>query len=173
MVRSLALPIPQATAPWLPGSLPPHRMQTLSLPIHYLQTLLQTINTPTNAIDNLGIPVGTLKDIVLASRSTTTPDVGAIEFVTPPCTSPPTAGTANSSATATCIGSQIQLSLLGNSVGTGQTYQWQTAPTASGPWSNIGPAGITSAYAPVITGSAYFRAIVTCGSVSLQFQIPC
>lgn len=121
--------------------------------------------TPTNTIDNLGTPVGTLKDILLATRSLSTPDVGAIEFVTPPCTSPPNAGTSLASTLSTCIGNQVLLSLTGNTVGTGQTYQWQIASSVTGPWTNIGPLGTLSAYSATIPSSSFFRAIVTCGTM--------
>ncbi|RYZ56356.1 MAG: T9SS type A sorting domain-containing protein [Sphingobacteriales bacterium] len=84
------------------------------------------------------------------------------------CTGTPTAGAAVSSATASvCAGSSVQLSLSGNSVGAGQTYQWQESTSASGPWSNIGSATTISATTISATTTMHYRAVVNCaGNIS-------
>ncbi len=45
-----------------------------------------------------------------------------------PCVAPPTGGTTVSNQNAVCPGFNFNLSLIGQSVGTGQTFQWQSSP---------------------------------------------
>src|SRR5690606_11823347 len=94
-----------------------------------------------------------------------------------PCVSPPTAGTSTANPTNACAGGNVQLSLTGNTIGLTQTYQWQSGPTASGPWTNMG----SSVTSPTITinptSTAYYRCGVTCGastmySAPVQVTIP-
>jgi len=84
-----------------------------------------------------------------------------------PCTAPPTAGTATVSNGNPCSGLAINLNLSGNTGGLTQTYQWQSAPSATGPWTNVG-ASQTGAYYPLTAPAAttYYRAFVTCNSMS-------
>ncbi|MEO6489472.1 MAG: right-handed parallel beta-helix repeat-containing protein, partial [Ferruginibacter sp.] len=124
--------------------------------------------TPTlGAVDNIGTPVGVSSDIVDAVRSATTPDAGAYEFTVPPCTTPPVAGTAtvvpNSGI---CLGTTVILSIAGNSIGGGQTYQWQSAPTATGPWTNIGPLLNNPNFSWPVGLQTFFQVVVTCSSIS-------
>jgi hypothetical protein len=54
------------------------------------------------------------------------------------------------------------LSLASTSGGGGLNYQWQSAPTPSGPWTNI-PGAITSSYTFLgISATTYYQAIVSC-----------
>jgi len=117
--------------------------------------------------DNKGIAVGIATDILDAVRSTTTPDVGAWEFVVPPCTAPPTAGTATADPnTNICLGTPVDLNLTGNSVGAGQSYQWQVAPAAGGPYSNLGGPLLFPDTTILAGGTLWYRCIVTCSSQS-------
>jgi hypothetical protein len=84
------------------------------------------------------------------------------------CTSPPTPGTSTANpTTAVCIGTSVGLNLSGNSSGTGQTYQWQTAPSASGPWTNVGTSATSANTTISPTVTAYYQCVVTCGTSSL------
>ncbi|NDC78688.1 MAG: hypothetical protein EBZ67_12560, partial [Chitinophagia bacterium] len=106
-----------------------------SVSFNPLYTSLATGNLrPLNAaLNDLGSSVGVTTDILGLARNASTPDMGAWEFTVPPCTTPPTAGTATSSITGSiCPNENVVLGLTGNSFGTGQTYQWQSAPSASG-----------------------------------------
>ena len=97
-----------------------------SLDPEYANTAFDDYTPTLGAVDNLGEFVSITTDILDATRSATTPDIGCIEFTVPPCTNPPTAGTANVEPNSgICIGTNIILSLTGNTIGSGQTYQWQ------------------------------------------------
>jgi gliding motility-associated-like protein len=121
--------------------------------------------TPQNAaIDNIGVPVGITTDITSAARSNTTPDVGAYEFTPEPCTGAPVAGTATVSETPVCPETSVMLSVVGNSFGAGQTFQWQTSFTETGTYDNLG--GVLSTPDTTIlapSNTLYYRVAVTCG----------
>ncbi len=88
---------------------------------------------------------------------------GSVTFVPAgPCTAPPTPGTATSSSPFVCANGNFTLGLTGNSGGTGQTYQWQTGPSATGPWTNIGPSLSVASYVATATAAAWYRCAVTC-----------
>jgi hypothetical protein len=53
------------------------------------------------------------------------------------CTGTITAGLTVSSAGTICPSMPFNLSLSGNTLASGITYQWQSAPSATGPWTNI------------------------------------
>ena len=123
---------------------------------------------PVNAsIDNLGTPVGITIDINGDPRSATNPDIGAYEFTPPPCITPPTPGNATAGVNPICVNAPVQLRLTANSVGLGQTYQWQYATSAAGPYTNLGNV-LTNPDTTIISSSTfYYRAIVTCSGNSV------
>ena len=82
-----------------------------------------------------------------------------------PCINPPTAGTAVSSPASICPATppaNITLSLSGNTIGTGQTYQWEESSDNSF-FSPILSATSATSVIPAPTGTMYYRCIVTCG----------
>jgi subtilisin family serine protease len=80
------------------------------------------------------------------------------------CTSPPAIGTATANPVSICAPTTVALSLSGVTIGTGQTYQWQSSPNNS-TWTNIsGATGFT--YNVSVSSATYFRCIVTCNSLS-------
>jgi hypothetical protein len=78
-----------------------------------------------------------------------------------PCTGTPDPGNTLASANPVCSGVTFTLSLTNNPFVSGLTYQWQSAPAAAGPWTNIpGATGITHSLSQ--TGATWYRAIVSC-----------
>ncbi|MCP9749438.1 GEVED domain-containing protein [Ferruginibacter sp. HRS2-29] len=79
-----------------------------------------------------------------------------------PCAGTPAPGNTIASVTTTCPGIAYQLSLQTPTTGDGVTYQWQSATTLAGPYTNI-----IGATAPTLTYSqavaTYYRCQVTCG----------
>ncbi len=88
------------------------------------------------------------------------------------CTGTPTPGTITISAASGAPNSVFTLTASGYSIGTGITYQWQSAPAAIGPWANIG--GATNVPTQNITASAspgnttFYRLLVTCTASALS-----
>ncbi len=77
--------------------------------------------------------------------------------------------TAQPSDATVCAGNNNQFCVTAS--GTGPiTYQWQTAPSCAGPWTNIaGPAALNPCYTATNTpGTFYYRCVVTntCGTVN-------
>ena len=136
---------------------------SLDLDPEYANPLVNDYTPTLGAVDNLGLPVGITTDINNAVRSATTPDAGAYEFTVPPCLNPPIAGTTEITPNSgICIGTTVLLTLSGNSIGGGQTYQWQMAPSATGPWSNIGPVLNGPVFQWAVTTQTFFQAVISC-----------
>ncbi len=122
---------------------------------------------PTSAVVNdLGVPIaGITTDILNVVRNATTPDIGAFEFTVPPCTAPPTGGTATSTETTVCSSSvPFTVSATGASVGTGLTYQWQQSTDGGTTWTNIAGATSYSYSSTGISATTMFRRQITCSS---------
>ena len=79
------------------------------------------------------------------------------------CSGTPTPGNTVTSSATTAPGGTVNLSLQNFTAGSGVTYQWQSAPTSGGTWTNI--AGATAAtYTATVTANTWYRCIVTCGA---------
>ncbi|MBS0030263.1 gliding motility-associated C-terminal domain-containing protein [Chitinophaga sp. 22321] len=125
---------------------------------------------PANAsIDNKGTPVNITVDINNAVRSTSTPDIGAYEFTPGPCVTPPLGGNAQVSPSVICVNRKVALTLTDNSIGLGQTYQWQRA-AAAGPYTPVG--SVLSNPDTVITAviTSWYRVAVTCSGNTAYSQ---
>ena len=99
--------------------------------------------------------------------------VGSLTYIPQAaCTGTPTAGTSVASLTAVCPLQNFNLSLTGNTVASGLTYQWQSAPFATGPWTNI--TGATTLVATTSqTSDTWYRCEVICTpSSSSAFSAP-
>jgi trimeric autotransporter adhesin len=128
----------------------------------FVDTTNGNFKPQSSVIDNKGIYTNVDTDITGAARSATTPDAGAYEFIPPVCTTPPTPGTATVSKPVVCQHTDVLLGASGNSIGIGQTYQWQTGATAGGTFTSIG--GLLTGPDTTITATAtaYYRVAVTC-----------
>lgn len=83
----------------------------------------------------------------------------------PPCAGTPTPGNTLASATSIFAGQTTSLSLQNNTSGTGVTYQWQSAPSATGPWTSISGA-TTYNYVATPTATTWYQCVVTCTNSS-------
>lgn len=81
----------------------------------------------------------------------------------PACSGPPVAGTVVSDLTSICGGpGEANLSLSGSTSGaSGISYQWQTAPNDTGPWTGFGT-NTPTVNTGMLSASAYFRCLVSC-----------
>jgi PKD repeat protein len=95
-------------------------------------------------------------------------DVQWEEYITP-CTGSFTAGNVLSSDSLLCGGSgSVQLTLDGTGLtGGGISFQWQSSPGASGPWTDFGSSSLIE-NSGNITDTTYFRCIVTCANASVS-----
>ena len=119
--------------------------------------------TPSGPFDNLGAPAGVSMDITNTARAAT-PDIGAYEFNAPACPSTLNGGSAIASAASVCSGGAVVLGLTGYNAVDGQGFQWQSGPSATGPWTNIGSPATTPALYLTPSTTLYYQALVTCGS---------
>ncbi len=86
-------------------------------------------------------------------------------MVLPPCTGSPIAG--NIAPITPCANVPFNMTLVNNNLQGGLTYTWESAPTATGPWTFVnvtnGPVVNTQIATPT-----YFRCIVTCTGSGLS-----
>ena len=78
-----------------------------------------------------------------------------------PCSGTPNPGNTISSTNPVCSGVGFTLSLQNNPYVSGFTYQWQSAPSSSGPWTNL-PGGTNITHSLSQTGATWYRCIVGC-----------
>ena len=81
------------------------------------------------------------------------------------CSGTPTGGTTVLTPNTGTPNSTFTASVTGATVASGLTYQWESAPTATGPWTDI--AGATTATATITAintfGTTYYRRKISCG----------
>ncbi len=88
------------------------------------------------------------------------------------CAGAISAGLTVSSVGAVCPSVPFNLSLSGNTLASGITYQWQSAPSASGPWSNISGA-TNGAFQASQTVDTWYQCVMVCtGSGSTATSSP-
>ncbi|MFM8597315.1 MAG: GEVED domain-containing protein [Flavobacteriales bacterium] len=86
------------------------------------------------------------------------------------CSGTPVAGTAVSSASPVCPSVNYTLSLSGSTQAAGLTYQWQSAPSATGPWTNI-PTGTTPSFTTSQLVDTWYKCTVTCSGQSATSSV--
>jgi subtilisin family serine protease len=80
------------------------------------------------------------------------------------CINPPPVATTIASPSNICVTSNVLLTLSGITLGTGQTYQWQSSPN-NGTYTNVGGATSFSLSASV-NSTRWYRCAVTCGGTT-------
>ncbi|MBK9799084.1 MAG: T9SS type A sorting domain-containing protein [Bacteroidetes bacterium] len=87
-----------------------------------------------------------------------------VDIQTPlPCTTPPVAGIAVSSAPSVCANAPFDLNLTGSANASGLTYQWQESSNGT-TWNDIvGATSILYSYAQLI--ATHYRCVVTCSGI--------
>ncbi len=94
----------------------------------------------------------------------------SLTLLSSPCVGIPVAGTATALPNNPCPGIPVTLSLTGTTAASGIAYQWQRAPSPSGPWTT---AGLTTAltnpsfYTPPPGSTTFYRCVVTCTNSGL------
>ncbi len=82
------------------------------------------------------------------------------------CTGTPNPGNTFASALVVCSGTSVSFTAQNATAGTGVTYQWQTAPAATGPWTNAPGASTNASYNGTVAATGFYRVTVTCGGNS-------
>jgi hypothetical protein len=135
-----------------------------------------TINIP------LGTPVGSYRMRIVINYNSTSPSscpvaiTGETEDYTftvaaaSSCSGIPSPGNTLTSSASVATGSTVNLSLSTPPTGSGLTYQWQSAPTSTGSWTNIGTSAAT--YTATVSATTWYRCIVTCSGVTTGTSAP-
>ena len=93
--------------------------------------------------------------------------LGSVSFISgTACTGAPNAGITASSANPVCPSVPFNLSMANATFSSGLTYQWQSANSATGPWTNITGA-TSSSYNTSQAVDTWYQCIVTCSSSGL------
>jgi hypothetical protein len=80
----------------------------------------------------------------------------------------PVAGPATAFPSSVCLSGIVNLSIsAAMPVVTDLTYQWQSAPAATGPWTSIAAPGYTPSQSTTVSAPLYFRCRVLCNGDSL------
>ena len=83
--------------------------------------------------------------------------------MTPACSGTPAPGNTNTSSASVTSGNTVNLSLQNAISGTGVSYQWQSGPSNTGPWTTFGATSATQTSA-ALTSTTWFKCNVTCGA---------
>ena len=128
--------------------------------------------TPPSTITGQPSPAGSnALQLAVATNTWTAATDGAgpqdiyfkIDYTTGACTGTPAPGNTISSAASVCPTIPFTLSLQNATSGSGITYQWQSGPSSTGPWTNI--AGATnSTYTTTLAATTWYRCNVTCSA---------
>ncbi len=121
-------------------------------------SVTNALNWTTEAIN---IPIPSAQTIIrFTGFGDFSDDIGIDNIrAVPPCTSMPNAGSIHD--TTTCPNIMFNLTLDGSSLAGGLDFEWQSAPTATGPWTTFANT-ISNSIQTQIGTPTFFRAIVTC-----------
>jgi hypothetical protein len=80
-----------------------------------------------------------------------------------PCAGTPNPGATTATSSQVFAGGSTTLGITTAQTGTGISYQWQSSPTGSAPWTSIGGAN-SSTYLASPTAATYYQCVVTCSN---------
>ena len=94
----------------------------------------------------------------------------------PGCTGTPAPGNTITSTPSVFPAGTASLTLQTATLGAGVTYQWQSGPSSTGPWTNVASGGTASSYTAAPTATTWYRCQVTCSgntgsSTPVQVQL--
>ena len=87
-----------------------------------------------------------------------------LTYTEPACTGTPSPGNTVTSSASVTGGSTVNLSLSTLPSGNGLIYQWQSAPSSTGPWTSFGTSANTQTSPAITSAVNWFRCNVTCGA---------
>jgi parallel beta-helix repeat protein len=115
------------------------------------------------ALNDQAIPLGIVYDATVAIRNQVTPDIGALEFLTPNCAGTPSTTSVSQPTYQICPGEDVQLGLTSLSSAAGLTYQWNVSTVSNvGPWTPIANANGPFYVAPGVSANSFYQVVQTC-----------
>ena len=119
-------------------------------------------------LDNLGTVIaGVTDDIDGQTRSVATPDMGADEFTTVYCAGQAAfVGAGSASPTQQCTSGIFTINSNAPQA-VGLSFQWESATTASGPWTTIANATNFAYTTATITATTFYHCLMTCAASGL------
>ncbi|MFN5224338.1 MAG: GEVED domain-containing protein, partial [Bacteroidota bacterium] len=132
-------------------------------------TATATVSIPANALPGLtGMRVVNVESSTVNACGTytwgETEDYRVNIIAGNACSGIPNPGNTITSLSTICTGSSISLSLQNTPTTTGNSYQWQSGPTSSGPWTNFGTDQPVASASP--TTATWYQCVVTCSGQS-------
>ena len=119
-------------------------------------------------LDDLGTVLANVTDDIDGqTRSVSTPDMGADEFTTVYCAGQTAfVGAGSASPVQQCTSGVFTLNANAPQA-VGLSFQWESATTASGPWTAIANATSFDYTTPTITATTYYHCLMTCSASGL------
>jgi hypothetical protein len=97
----------------------------------------------------------------------------AYKYTLPNCSGTPAASGSTATPMTLCAGQTASMGITTSYGNGGITYQWQSAPSGGGPWTNIGGA-TTPTWSGVIPSTLFYHCVITCtpsGGVAISSAV--
>ena len=104
-----------------------------------------------------------------SSSTANRPNLQMVMVAAPACSGTPNGGTATAGTYNFCGSGSTLLSVSGSTSGvTGLSYQWQSGPSATGPWTSISGATNATYTTPTLTTTTYYQRLISCTNSGLS-----
>lgn len=104
-----------------------------------------------------------------SSSTANRPNLQMVMVAAPACSGTPNGGTATADTYNFCGSGSTLLSVSGSTSGvTGLSYQWQSGPSATGPWTSISGATNATYTTPTLTTTTYYQRLISCTNSGLS-----